>query len=83
MAFTSRHSDRGRLTSSLEAIDTTVELLISEYRLDHPGAFAVKAFAGLVAEDLAHPSVHPAAPTGALTFAVARIRWDQHLHPAR
>src|SRR5215207_2467455 len=61
----------GGSSSSLKAVDPTVELRVSEHRLDHRLAFSVELAAGVGLKHAAHERVGAAAPAGprALAFA--------------
>src|ERR687886_548359 len=68
-----------RSSAALEAVDPSVELRVSEYRLDQRGAFLVERLAGVGLKHAPHERVRAALPAGPWVFAVARVGRDQHL----
>src|SRR5271155_5019814 len=71
----------GGSSSALEAIDATVELRVSEHRLDHRLAFPVERVTELGGEHSAHVRVGAAVPSRTGALALAGIRRDQYRDP--
>jgi hypothetical protein len=68
----------GGSSSSLEAIDATVELRVGEDGLDQFVAFGVQRGADVGREDAAYEGVASAVPARAGVFAFAGVGRDEH-----
>src|SRR5664280_2595687 len=73
---------RGRSSAALEAIDATVELCLSEHRLDHRLAFSIERASEVALKHSPHVRIGAAIPSRTGAFALAGVGRDEHLDPA-